>query len=612
MTVRKKNTARFMLVGGKVEPGETPLQAAQREIAEEVGLKRSAENLELLGVFEAPAANEPDTTIHSTVFIASDLTDEERATLRVRQEIEELRFLDLQCENPTDIAPLLAQHVLPALRTRYIEGRTQRSDMTVTPAAIVAGEISAQDAVRPLSVFDMFRVGVGPSSSHTVGPLRAGYAFTRHAKTWVADKEPTRVHITLYGSLGSTGRGHWTDRAVLIGLAGYRAESVPVETVDTIMDVVRDRGTIVVDGIGDIPFSIDTDIEFAGRTVLPYHVNGLEIRLEAGEESFSKIYYSIGGGFVMEEKSSDPQNPDVAALASEETQTTHAIPAPYPFTTAQQLLDMCTESKKSISQVVWENEIAARPDDKVREYIDMVVEAMNDCIEEGCRTEGILPGGLNVRRRAAKLYTELKNRARNDSLSGMDWVNLWALAVNEENASGHRVVTAPTNGAAGVVPAVLTYYRRTVDGADEAGVHRFILAATAVGAIIKTNASIAGAEVGCQGEVGSAAAMAAAGLAEAMGGTPEQVENAAEIAMEHNLGLTCDPVGGLVQIPCIERNAIASVKAINAARMALWGDGRHAVSLDTVIETMRQTGVDMHSKYKETAEGGLAVNVVEC
>lgn len=484
--------------------------------------------------------------------------------------------------------------------------------MKTSPAALLAGQVAAKESNRPLSVFDMFRIGVGPSSSHTVGPMRAGHRFATEARRWLDGRQVDRIRVFLYGSLGATGKGHWTDRAVLIGLAGHRPESVPIEVVDTIMDVTAERGTVILDGVGEVEFDPARDIEFLPRVRLPYHVNALRITIESGAEDYSRVYYSVGGGFVMAEDSDDPATPRVTALVSEDAQERFTIPAPYPFYTAQALLDVCREASMSISEVVWHNEIAARPEKVVTAYMDDVIDAMYQCIEAGCATKGTLPGGLRVERRAPQLRATLTEKERTDCLSGIDWVNLWALAVNEENASGHRVVTAPTNGAAGIVPAVLTYYRRIVDGATKEGEHRFLLAATAVGALIKTNASIAGAEVGCQGEVGSAAAMAAAGLAEAMGGTPEQVENAAEIAMEHNLGLTCDPVGGLVQIPCIERNAIAAVKAINAARMALWGDGRHTVSLDTVIETMRQTGADMLSKYKETSEGGLAVNVVEC
>ncbi|WP_054953831.1 L-serine ammonia-lyase [Flaviflexus massiliensis] len=480
------------------------------------------------------------------------------------------------------------------------------------PAAIVAGQVAAKQANRPLSVFDMFRVGVGPSSSHTVGPMKAGHAYT----TAIAEHTtavPERITIELFGSLGATGRGHWTDRAVLIGLAGYRPDTVPTQVVDEIMDRVVDSGTITVAGIGDVPFTVETDMIFSPRIKRPYHVNALEITAYVDGGRYARTYYSIGGGFIMQDLSEDPAtNPQVVAMATAESQAAHARPAPHPFSTANELLDICRTQGARISDIVWENEVAARPDTDVINYITSIRDAMADCIDAGITTDGILPGGLSVRRRAPSLHQELKDRTTVDSLSGMDWVNLWALAVNEENASGHRVVTAPTNGAAGIVPAVFTYYCHEVADATEDSKVRFFLAATAIGALIKTNASIAGAEVGCQGEVGSASAMAAAGLAEALGGTPEQVENAAEIAMEHNLGLTCDPVGGLVQIPCIERNAIGAVKAINAARLALWGDGQHSVSFDTVIETMRQTGADMHSKYKETSEGGLAVNVVEC
>lgn len=485
--------------------------------------------------------------------------------------------------------------------------------MRSSPAAIVAGQIKAEQATRPLSVFDMFRIGIGPSSSHTVGPMKAGHAFATVARDWLGDKPAERVTVELFGSLGATGRGHWTDRAVLLGLAGYRPDAVGIEVVDGIMDTVAETGRIQLGEVGSVPYDLETDMIYSPRIRRPYHVNALEITVHAGSDSYSRTYYSIGGGFIMEDLSDDPANsPDVRAMASSESQAAHSRPAPYTFSTADELLVLCRENGKRISDIVWENEIAARSEGDVLQYISDIAAAMADCIKTGVSTEGTLPGGLGVRRRAPSLYRELSETTKADSMSGIDWVNLWALAVNEENASGHRVVTAPTNGAAGIVPAVFTYYCQEVEDASEEGQRRYFLAATAIGALIKTNASIAGAEVGCQGEVGSASAMAAAGLAEALGGTPEQVENAAEIAMEHNLGLTCDPVGGLVQIPCIERNAIGAVKAINAARLALWGDGQHTVSFDTVIETMRQTGADMHSKYKETSEGGLAVNVVEC
>jgi len=483
--------------------------------------------------------------------------------------------------------------------------------MRSSPAAIVSGQLPADQANRPLSVFDMFRIGIGPSSSHTVGPMKAGHAFA--ALLAGTGRPPERVKVELFGSLGATGRGHWTDRAVLLGLAGHRPDTVSIETVDTIMDDVEQAAAVRVGQVGEVPFDLATDMVFSPRTRMPYHVNALTITAETGTETIGRTYYSIGGGFIMEDLSENPAtDPQVRAMATSESQAAHATRAPFPFATADQLLELCERERMSISDIVWANEIAARSETDILHYVNAIQAAMADCIKAGISTEGVLPGGLGVRRRAPSLYRELTESTRRDSLYGIDWVNLWALAVNEENASGHRVVTAPTNGAAGIVPAVYTYYREQVDGADDEGARRFFLAATAIGALIKTNASIAGAEVGCQGEVGSASAMAAAGLAEALGGTPAQVENAAEIAMEHNLGLTCDPVGGLVQIPCIERNAIGAVKAINAARLALWGDGQHTVSFDTVIETMRQTGADMHAKYKETSEGGLAVNVVEC
>ena len=506
-----------------------------------------------------------------------------------------------------------------------------------TPAALLAGEFTAQQASRPLSVFDMMRVGIGPSSSHTVGPMRAGRAFAaelagvldgsvcvesgEHNLEMGCTEPVTRLTVELYGSLGATGRGHATDRAVVMGLAGYEPETVPAEVCEGLVELVVDTGVLVVDGVAPVPFSPAADITFLPGRVLPYHPNALTVTAycAAGGEVLRRTYYSVGGGFVMEDVGT-PGAPSIQALATVATAELHATPAPYPFSTGAELLAVCEREGLRISDVVLANEVSARPEAEVRDYLDRLNETMTDCIESGIQADGVLPGGLGVRRRAKALHERLQAQATGparaftmaDPLRGMDWVDLYALAVNEENAAGRRVVTAPTNGAAGIVPAVLAYYQRFIPGADDDGVHRFLLAATAVGALIKTNASIAGAEVGCQGEVGSASSMAAAGLAEALGGTPAQVENAAEIAMEHSLGLTCDPVGGLVQIPCIERNAVGAVKAINAARMALWGEGRHAVSLDTVIETMRQTGEDMLAKYKETSRGGLAVNVVEC
>ncbi|QPL06728.1 L-serine ammonia-lyase [Actinomyces respiraculi] len=481
------------------------------------------------------------------------------------------------------------------------------------------------------------RIGIGPSSSHTVGPMRAGRAFADElAAVVVPDDvvhlavEPTepggaervaRLTVELYGSLGATGRGHATDRAVVMGLAGYEPETVPAEVCARQIEEVAAVGTLTVDGVGDVPFDPATDIHFLPGRVLPYHVNGMTISAyrSEGQEVLCRTYYSVGGGFVMEDVGV-PGAPSIRALATVSSAEAHATPAPFPFSSSAELLAICEREGLRVSDVVRANEVSARSEEEVDAYLDRLRATMNACIEAGMRTDGVLPGGLGVRRRAKALRERLLAQAAGpaaaytqaDPLRGMDWVDLFALAVNEENAAGRRVVTAPTNGAAGIVPAVLRYYQDFVPGADDDGARRFLLAATAVGSLIKINASIAGAEVGCQGEVGSASSMAAAGLAEALGGAPAQVENAAEIAMEHNLGLTCDPVGGLVQIPCIERNAVAAVKAINAARMALWGEGRHAVSLDTVIETMRQTGEDMLAKYKETSRGGLAVNVVEC
>ena len=493
-----------------------------------------------------------------------------------------------------------------------------------TPAALLAGAISSERASRPLSVFDLMRIGIGPSSSHTVGPMRAGRAFAAALADVVGDSDAapvSRLTVELFGSLGATGRGHATDRAVLMGLAGHEPETVPAAVCESLMEEVRAAGELVVDGAGAVPFSPDSDIHFLPGRVLPYHVNGMTLTAycPAGGELLRRTYYSVGGGFVMEDVGT-PGSSSIQALSTASTTQAHATPAPYPFATSAALLRICEREELGVADVVLANEISARPRHEVIAYLDRLRATMRACIEAGIRAEGVLPGGLGVRRRAKALHERLLAQSSGpgkaftmaDPLRGMDWVNLFALAVNEENAAGRRVVTAPTNGAAGIVPAVLAYYEQFIPGADDDGARRFLLTATAVGGLIKTNASIAGAEVGCQGEVGSASSMAAAGLAEALGGSPAQVENAAEIAMEHNLGLTCDPVGGLVQIPCIERNAVAAVKAINAARMALWGEGRHAVSLDTVIETMRQTGEDMLAKYKETSRGGLAVNVIEC
>ncbi|MGM0385405.1 MAG: L-serine ammonia-lyase [Actinomycetota bacterium] len=477
---------------------------------------------------------------------------------------------------------------------------------------------------RPLSVTDLFSIGIGPSSSHTVGPMKAALAFARGL---VRLGEPVdRVTAELYGSLGATGRGHGTDRAIVWGLAGHHPRTCPPEVIAHLVDDVAATGILDLAGELPVPFDIARDIRFLPRTVLPQHVNGLRLAAHHGEDLvLERTYFSIGGGFVtrLDGTTTRPLDDDGGGGA--------VVDSPHSFRHGEDLLARCAEAGLGVAALVRESEEAARSREELDGYLDAIWEAMDACIAAGLEGDGELPGGLRVRRRAGKLHRDLLGReaaARGmdegagatgggvpftrDPFVVMDWVNLFALAVNEENASGHRVVTAPTNGAAGVIPAVIKYYLSFIPGASRDGVRRFLLAATAIGAIIKTNASIAGAEVGCQGEVGSASAMAAAGLAEVMGGTPAQVENAAEIAMEHNLGLTCDPIGGLVQIPCIERNAVAAVNSINAARIALWGDGQHTVSLDAVVETMRQTGVDMMSKYKETALGGLAVNVVEC
>ncbi|GEJ58593.1 L-serine ammonia-lyase [Anaeromyxobacter diazotrophicus] len=450
----------------------------------------------------------------------------------------------------------------------------------------------------PASVFDLFKIGIGPSSSHTVGPMRAARAFAQALDDAGLLGRAAAVRVELFGSLGATGRGHGTDKAVLLGLMGEAPESVDVATLAARVAAARAAGGLALLGRQPVRLRPAEDLHFE-RKVLPYHPNALRFTAEgaAGEVLAARVYYSVGGGFVVDEETAR------AGAAA-------PPPAvPHPFHTAAELLLRCRETGLPISGVMFENERALRPEAEVRAGLTRLWEAMQGCVRRGCETEGVLPGGLKVARRAPRLARELRTqRADGDPLAALDWVTLWALAVNEENAAGGRVVTAPTNGAAGIVPAVMHYHRRLVPGATDEDLHRFLLAAGAIGALYKENASISGAEVGCQGEVGSACSMAAGALCEVLGGTPEQAENAAEIAMEHNLGLTCDPVGGLVQIPCIERNATAAVKAIHAARMALHGDGRHFVSLDQVIRTMRETGADMKSKYKETARGGLALS----
>ncbi len=454
-----------------------------------------------------------------------------------------------------------------------------------------------------ISAFDMFTIGIGPSSSHTVGPMRAAAKFV----TGLAQRgllEPTRrLEVELFGSLGATGKGHGTDRAVLLGLEGEEPETVETDSIPARIERIRAARTIALLGRHELPFDPDADLVFHRRRALPGHPNGMRYRARdaAGEVLRERVFYSVGGGFVVDDAAADEDR-----IVEDETVL------PHPFESGAELLAGTRATGLCISSLMLENEQAWRPRAEVLARLDTIWGAMKGCVQRGCEREGILPGGLKVKRRAASLMRKLRNDASGDPLTALDWVDLWALAVNEENAAGGRVVTAPTNGAAGIMPAVLSYYERYSPNSDADGIRRFLLTAAAIGIIFKTRASISGAEVGCQGEVGVACSMAAAGLCEVIGGTPEQVACAAEIGMEHNLGLTCDPVGGLVQVPCIERNAMGAVKAINAARLAMRGDGNQKVSLDQVIETMRQTGADMKTKYKETARGGLAVNIIEC
>ncbi|MCQ4084313.1 L-serine ammonia-lyase [Streptomyces sp. RB6PN25] len=453
-----------------------------------------------------------------------------------------------------------------------------------------------------ISVFDLFSIGIGPSSSHTVGPMRAAGMFARRLKNEGLLAHTASVRAELFGSLGATGHGHGTPKAVLLGLEGNSPRTVDVETADDQVARIRTSGRLNLLGAHEIDFDERNQLILHRRRALPYHANGMTLFAydTAGAPLLEKTYYSVGGGFVVDE---DAVGEDRIKL--DDTVLT------YPFRTADELLRLSRETGLSVSALMLENEKAWRSEDEIRAGLLEIWRVMQACVARGMTREGILPGGLKVRRRAATAARQLRAEGPPDPRA-MEWITLYAMAVNEENAAGGRVVTAPTNGAAGIIPAVLHYYVNFVPGADEEGVVRFLLAAGAIGMLFKENASISGAEVGCQGEVGSACSMAAGGLAEVLGGTPEQVENAAEIGMEHNLGLTCDPVGGLVQIPCIERNGMAAVKAVTAARMALRGDGRHHVSLDKVIKTMKQTGADMKVKYKETARGGLAVNVIEC
>ena len=458
-----------------------------------------------------------------------------------------------------------------------------------------------------VSIFDLYKIGIGPSSSHTVGPMRAAARFVEHHLQEAGRlDEVARIRAEVFGSLALTGRGHGTDKAVMMGLEGHWPNQIDPDVIPAALERIRGEKKIRLHGSHEIAFNEKTDLIMNKRQKLPFHTNGMRFAAfdADGNELATRDYYSVGGGFVV--------NQDEAA---EDRIVADTTPVAHPFNSGDELLARCEATGLTIAQLMLENERAWRSDEEIRDGLREIWSAMSSCVARGIREAGTLPGGLHVSRRAPTLFGELSSRpeaAMRDPLTVLDWVNLYALAVNEENAAGGRVVTAPTNGAAGIVPAVGHYYERFIPGANEQGVFDYLLTAAAVGILYKENASISGAEVGCQGEVGVACSMAAAGLTAALGGTPGQIENAAEIGMEHNLGLTCDPIGGLVQIPCIERNAMGSVKAINAARMAMRGDGKHKVSLDKVIKTMRDTGRDMQDKYKETSRGGLAVNVIEC
>ncbi len=456
-----------------------------------------------------------------------------------------------------------------------------------------------------ISVFDMFSIGIGPSSSHTVGPMRAAYQFAQRIKAENMLDITRSIIVELYGSLGLTGKGHGADLAIILGLEGWLPETVDIPAAKKRFLEIEETSTLKVLGEKEITFVERRDIKYHNRRSLPRHPNGMQFCALDEREEFliGRTYYSVGGGFVIGE---DPNQ--------EQQVFTDETSIKFPFETCEELLNHCHTEGCSVSAIMMANERSWRSDEEINNQLLNIWRVMQECIDKGCDTEGILPGSLKVRRRAPQLHRRLKmsKDIQNDPFNVLDLINCYALAVSEENAAGGKVVTAPTNGAAGIIPAVLKYYQLTSDHMDEDDVIRFLLTAGAIGVLYKENASISGAEVGCQGEVGVACSMAAAGLAEVMGGTPEQVENAAEIAIEHNLGLTCDPVGGLVQVPCIERNAMGAVKAINAARLALQGDGSHKVSLDRAIATMQQTGADMMKKYKETSRGGLAVNVVEC
>ncbi|XKH59090.1 L-serine ammonia-lyase [Halomonas sediminis] len=459
----------------------------------------------------------------------------------------------------------------------------------------------------PISVFELFKVGVGPSSSHTVGPMLAAFNYVTSLRERGFIDKVSCLEIHLYGSLSATGIGHGTDQAIIMGLMGERPDTIDPCVITPRIEKLKEENTLQLGQQADVPFRWQQDLYFHEKC-LPYHPNAMSIitYTNVGEILYENTFYSVGGGFVIDQAQVDTGqvDSDIAEI-------------PFNFKNAAELLSYCQKESMSISDIMLENEKVWRSEEEIRSGLWKIWQVMCECIDNGLSNEGILPGGLNVKRRARLLHQRLQSAEQNTCLiastfSAMEWVNIFALAVNEENAAGGRMVTAPTNGAAGIIPAVLHYYMKFQVGSSEKDIVKFLLAAGAIGILCKKNASISGAEVGCQGEVGSACAMAAAGLAEVMGGTPEQIEHAAEIGLEHNLGLTCDPVGGLVQVPCIERNAIATVKAINAAQMALRGDGTHFISLDKVIRTMRDTGKDMLDKYKETSRGGLAVNAIEC
>jgi len=457
-----------------------------------------------------------------------------------------------------------------------------------------------------LSVFDIFKIGIGPSSSHTVGPMRAANFLLVKLKKHGLFERTARIRCELYGSLASTGRGHHTDRAVIWGLQGEQPETIDPDRQGLLYEGVVTSGELVLDGERAIEFVPDRDIVFKPEELLPFHPNGMLFTVfdNSGAEIFAKRFYSIGGGFIVGHKTAEADQ-----LIKDPVTVEH------PFSSGDELLEIARATGMSIAEIVFANEHAWRTTEEIDDGLERIRRTMNECVERGFRQSGELPGSLGLRRRAPGLHETLTHQdegAYGDPLGALDWIVLYALAVNEENAAGGRVVTAPTNGAAGIVPSCLRFLERFIKRIPPKAVRNYLLTAGAIGMLYKTNASISGAEVGCQGEVGVACSMAAAGLAEAAGGTPEQVENAAEIGMEHNLGLTCDPIGGLVQIPCIERNAMAAVKAVNAARIALRAESKGVVSLDQVIRTMRQTGLDMQSKYKETSEGGLAINITEC